>query len=485
MSEREFAEEMVEQWDILEISLKGPQEGNPFTDVTMGAQFAHKHRIVDIDGFYDGEGVYRLRFMPDTVGEWRYTTKSNRPALDGVSGKFVCISPSSDNHGPISVADTYHFTYADGAPYYPLGTTCYVWNHQGEELEVQTLDTLQKTPFNKMRMCVFPKHYKYNSNEPVYHPFQRDGSGDWDFTRFNPAFFQHLERRVQDLRDLGIEADIILFHPYDRWGYAHLDPETDERYLRHVVARLAAYRNVWWSMANEYDLMEDKSMRDWDRFFRIVQESDPYHHLRSVHNCRTFYDHSKPWVTHLSVQSSELERTDTWRSQYKKPVVIDECKYEGNIPRRWGNMPPQEMVRKCWEGAVRGGYVGHGETYLHPENILWWSKGGRLYGQSPSRIAFLKEILQKGPDCGLDPVKGIVDTGFPCASKGDAYYLTYCGVLQPAAIPFSMPKDHTYKVEVIDTWEMRITPVEESFSGTFTIDLPGKPYMAVRLCKEA
>ncbi len=34
------------------------------------------------------------------------------------------------------------------------------------------------------------------------------------------------------------------------------------------------------------------------------------------------------------------------------------------------------MVRRFWETAVRGGYCGHGETYLHPEDILWWSKGG-------------------------------------------------------------------------------------------------------------
>ncbi len=474
----------VEQWDILEIILEGPEEGNPFTDVTVGARFTYRHRVVDIDGFYDGEGIYRVRFMPDTVGEWRYTTRSNRPILDGISGEFVCKLPSPDNHGPVRVTDTCHFAYADGAPYYPVGTTCYVWNHQGEKLEEQTLETLQETPFNKLRMCVFPKHYTYNRNEPAHHPFQRDASGGWDFTRFNPTFFQHLERRVQDLQDLGIEADIILFHPYDRWGYASLDPKTDERYLRHVVARLAAYRNVWWSMANEYDLMEDKSMGDWDRFFRIVQESDPYQHLRSVHNCRTFYDHDKPWVTHLSVQSSEVEKTDTWRAHYKKPVIIDECKYEGNIPNRWGNMPPQEMVRKFWEGTVRGGYVGHGETYLHPEDILWWSKGGTLHGQSPARIAFLKDILHGGPPCGLEPVEGIVDTGFPCASKADAYYLAYFGVLQPAAMPFSTPEEHAYKVDVIDTWEMHITQVEGSFSGTFTVDLPGKPYMAVRLRKQ-
>jgi len=56
------------------------------------------------------------------------------------------------------------------------------------------------------------------------------------------------------LRDLGIQADLILFHPYDHWGYALMGAEADERYLRYTVARLAAYRNVWWSVANAWDL---------------------------------------------------------------------------------------------------------------------------------------------------------------------------------------------------------------------------------------
>ena len=84
------------------------------------------------------------------------------------------------------------------------------------------------------------------------------------------------------------------------------DRDTDDFYLRHAVARLAAHRNVWWSMANEYDLMPTKTGADWERFARVVQESDPYQHLRSIHNCRGFYDHARPWVTHLSIQRSDV-----------------------------------------------------------------------------------------------------------------------------------------------------------------------------------
>ena len=37
--------------------------------------------------------------------------------------------------------------------------------------------------------------------------------------------------------ELGIEADLILFHSYDRWGFSEMDAETDDRYLQYVVAR--------------------------------------------------------------------------------------------------------------------------------------------------------------------------------------------------------------------------------------------------------
>jgi hypothetical protein len=468
--------QQVERWGIFELSLDGPAEGNPFVDVKFGAHFSQGHRIVAVDGFYDGAGVYRVRFMPDVEGEWRYVTRSNRSELEGVAGEFTAVAPSSENHGPVSVRSTYHFAYADGTPYNQIGTTCYVWNHQGDELEEQTLATLKTAPFNKMRMCVFPKHYLYNENEPPSYPFEGSRAEGWETTRFNPAYFRHLERRVGDLQALGIEADLILFHPYDRWGFATMDAESDDRYLRYLVARLAAYRNVWWSMANEYDLMKNKEMSDWDRFFRVVQESDPYQHLRSIHNCRPFYDHNKPWVTHASVQHSDLERVREWRESYRKPVVVDECCYEGNIERAWGNISAQEMVHRFWLGTVSGGgYVGHGETYLHKEDILWWAKGGVLHGKSPARIAFLRSILDDSPPQGLEPVDR-----FGCA-KGTDFYLYYFGVRQPGEYTLKLPLDPQYTVEIIDTWNMTLTRLAETVSGEALVKLPSRPYLGLRV----
>lgn len=486
----------AEQWDVFELTLSGSAEGNPFLDVEFGATFSYKHRAIEVDGFYDGDGVYRVRFMPDTPGQWRFRTSSNRDELAGVEGAFTCTPAAPGNHGPVRVANTYHFAYADGTPYKQVGTTCYVWNHQGDALEEQTLATLRGAPFNKIRMCVFPKHYAFNENEPERYPFPclSTGSSRWtgswkvdvqegwsfDFTRFEPEFFRHLERRVGQLRAMGIEADIILFHPYDRWGFATMDAATDDRYLRYVVARLAAFRNVWWSMANEFDFMPNKSMADWDRFFRVVQESDPYQHLRSIHNGHVMYDHSKPWVTHQSIQRHDLTQVRAWREQHRKPVVVDECCYEGNIWQGWGNITAQEMVHRFWLGTVYGGYVGHGETYEHPEDILWWAKGGVLHGHSAPRLAFLRRILEESPAGGLTPIDEVLRMA-PVAGQPHEYYMTYFGVHQPAHMTFALPEGEQYRGVVIDTWEMTETALPEPVVRGVPVALPGRPFQAVVL----
>lgn len=467
----------VEIWDVFEIELNGSEKGNPYLDATLSATFKKGHREIAVSGFYDGNGVYRVRFMPDSLGQWSYVTQSNSAELDSQTGEFVCSEASAGNHGPVRVSRNIHFRYEDGEPYYPFGTTCYVWNHQGEALEKQTIDTLSRSPFNKIRMCVFPKHYDFNKNEPDFYVFEGSVEKGWDFTRFSPEYFRHLEKKIADLRDLGIEADLILFHPYDRWGFATMESEVDDRYLKYLVARLAAYRNVWWSFANEFDLMKDKNEADWDRFFKIVQEYDPYQHLRSVHNCRGFYDYKKPWVTHCSIQRADLSQVNRWIEQFGKPIVVDECRYEGTIHHDWGNITPQEMVHKFWEGCIRGGYVGHGETYTHPDDILWWSKGGVLHGSSPSRIAFLREIIEQHADGGIDPNS----IGGPVASghRNKNCYLFYMGNSQPALKLFKLPEDRRYSAEIIDAWEMTVTAVEGSHSGNTRIDLPAKPYIAV------
>ncbi|WP_336773044.1 DUF5605 domain-containing protein [Paenibacillus sp. MMO-58] len=470
----------VEKWCVFELELQGPSHGNPYIDVVLGAQFTCDEKTVNVKGFYDGDGVYRIRFMPNIEGEWVYRTNSNSRSMSGIVGGFICTSPGEGNHGPVRVADTFHFAYEDGTRYLPIGTTCYVWTHQDEKLEEQSLSTLSESAFNKMRMCVFPKSFIFNENEPLRYPFLGSVEEGWDFNRFNPEFFKHLERRVIDLGKLGIEVDLILFHPYDRWGFSTMTPSEDTLYLKYITARLSAFRNIWWSLANEHELLWDKPDEDWERFGQIVTENDPYDHLISIHNFVNVFDYSRPWISHCSLQKSETDRSAEWRKQWNKPVVIDECAYEGNISPFWGNITGEDMVRRFWEAAVRGGYAGHGETYLDPEDILWWSKGGHLRGSSPDRIKFLKEIIEQAPTGVLNPI--MTEFEF-IAGITDEFYLYYFSSRQPCYHDFMLKPGISYKADIIDTWNMNVETIEGTFEGTFQIKLPGRSYIAVRLTR--
>lgn len=494
----------VERWGTADIALPGPSAGNPFMEVELSATFTQGQHTLEVPGFYDGDGRYVLRFMPDTAGEWQWRTRSNRAELDGQRGSLTVTAASANNHGPVRVRNTWHFGYADGTPYWQVGTTSYGWAHQTDALERQTLQTLANAPFNKMRMTLFPQPYEKGGSELRWYPFAGQPPKGWDFTRFDPAFFRHFEQRVAQLRDLGIEADIILFHPYDRgrWGFDQMPPEVNERYLRYVVARLAGYRNVWWSMANEFDFIKSKTMPEWDRYFQVVQASDPYQHLRSIHNAFVFYNHNQPWVTHVSVQSGaiaeDFERAVLLRDVYNKPVIYDEVKYEGNFRQRWGQLTPQQMVLRFWEGAIAGTYVGHSESYTDPQDMVWLARGGTLRGQSPERLAFFRRILSESPAEGLNPIDKWQN--YPFAGKHGEYYLGYFGTATPTAWPLSLFKTGLkdgmrFKVEVIDTWNMTVTPVDGVFEirkqddyyftdkDQRSVPLPGRPYMAIRIVR--
>lgn len=533
----------VPQWGRFEVALDGPSSGNPFVEVELSALFRQGERALEVPGFYDGDGTYRVRFMPDTQGSWEYETRSSHEGLAGRKGRFEVGPAEAHNHGPVRVAGTFHFAHADGTPFKPFGTTAYVWNHQGDALEEQTLRTLATAPFNKLRMCVFPKHHRYNETEPEFYPYRliRRGSSRWngsyytdrltpeelewagayytdqktewefDFDSFEPAFFRHLEQRIDDLHQIGVEAELILFHAYDRWGFAHLSSEQRDRYLRYLVARLAGYANIWWSLGNEFDHVASMTMDDWHRAFEIVAEHDHAQHLRSIHNGAVFYDHSRPLVTHASIQRWDPSPILTWRQQYQKPVIVDECCYEGDLGEAWGSITGREMTHRCWTGVTNGGYVTHGETFRRPDDEIFWSKGGTLQGESIPRLRFLRKLVECISSSGLEPMvesfahrmmeqqkAGMVGpigprrdeqgdptvlTQFPGVCVPHETYLMYFGSHQPSEVVIWTPVGEDYRATLIDTWEMTERPLDGTLRYRDVLSLPPKPYQALLLSR--
>ncbi|WP_273567405.1 DUF5060 domain-containing protein [Maribacter halichondriae] len=72
----------TEKWEIFETEYKGPKVDNPFADVWLNAEFTFKNHTYFVDGFYDGDQTYKIRFMPEFEGKWTYTVFSNIPSLN-------------------------------------------------------------------------------------------------------------------------------------------------------------------------------------------------------------------------------------------------------------------------------------------------------------------------------------------------------------------------------------------------------------------
>jgi hypothetical protein len=488
--------ETTERWGIHEVALQGPREAdktagaatvsgrsrrafNPFTDAAFSARFSKGKRSISVKGFYDGEGVYRIRFSPDQTGRWTWKTASNIGELNGVEGSFECVRPGPHNHGPVHVDKQHHFSFADGTPFFPLGTTAYAWTYRPENIRRQTLESFSTYGFNKIRMLVFPKHYGDGKNVDVsYDPpcFPFEGSpGAWDRTRLVPEYFRNFEARVGELRDRGIQADVILFHFYDfsRWGLDFgATSKDDVRYLDYLVARLASYRNVWWSLASEYDcigrkgpLFPDHSdLKDWDWIGRFLARNDPYDHPRSIHQWPfgPIFP-NRPWLTHVSYQHpNTYSLLMDLRRLYGKPVIDDEYQYEGNLPMDWGNCSAEEEVLRHWAAVMAGGYATHGEAFNTRTNKrdIFWSYGGRMRGGSPQRLKFIKDLVTSLPfqDMEPDTYKGDGRNLF-CLSKGSEVYLylmtpqwkdhdmLYVGPIEGGVF--------SYTATIWDAWECR------------------------------
>lgn len=513
-----FAQQQVQQWDRFEAVFKYAYSGNSFTEVNLSATFKGPDTTLEVAGFYDGDGTFKVRCMPEQTGNWQYTTHSNIKQLNNQKGSFTCIEATGANHGIVRVSDTYNFKYADGTQYYPVGTTAYAWNHMVKGVQQLTLQSLREAAFNKLRMCVFPKNYDLVKEEPELYPFPTKAGAvtpvgtspkNWDLTRFDARFFQTLETQIDSLKALGIEADLILFHPYDkgRWGFDSLPMDVNLKYLKYLTARLSSFRNVWWSLANEWDYVKPKTHDDWITLAKAVKADDPYHHLESIHGSTAKYiEYWLPPFTHVSVQDEapvmHWGGASILRNVYNKPVLYDEVGYEGNLNQRWGRYSAEEMTYLMWMGTIGGTYVTHGEAFLYKDDkdTIFWAKGGTFKGTSWKRAGFLRKVLEEGPG-PLQPAD--ISRDFKTATAGKGYYLIYFGKEVNDTWLFNLPLKNAgferlksgtrFKVEIIDTWNMTIDTYPQTFeTGKETdyraydkdlkkVRLPLRPYLALRI----
>jgi hypothetical protein len=442
----------VERWCIIELAFPFVASKADSEDSFDLGQFVFTRgiRTKMTPVYLDQQGTCRVRFMPDEEGEWSYEflpadadsrSPRSRDSFPTLRGRFQCLAPGPGNHGPVHVVNTTHFAYADGTPYYPFGSTCLEW-YRGGSFE-QTLETLGASPFNKIRFSVTPVVDAWNE----------------------------LEEGIRRLMDQGIEAELLL-------DCGDGGPEAFP-FLRNVIARLGAYRNVWWTLIIRCDgnAAEEKVRKE--ALVLTVQDYDAFRHLLTFHTNDPSIDLSSRAITHVSLQCGDPSQVSLYTELHQKPVVLEECGCEGNSPSLWESLPPEELMNRIWIAVCRGGHAGHGEMFMSSPTCknTWHIQGNVLMGASSPRIGFLREIREAAPP-GMRYMPEYYDA--PTLGLDGVYYLQYCGIHRFPYKQLRLPEGR-YTVEVIDAWNMTIHQLPGEYEEEIQVTLPSAMFQALRI----
>ncbi len=327
------------------------RHSNPYETVELRAEFRSPKggRTKVMPGFWDGGRTFRIRFSPDFEGRWDLRIISNLPSVDRKILSFEAKPATSP--GFVHVFNTRYFRYSQpNTAHFWMGDTCYRLATIPWETFTALVDKRAEQKFNHMRGLALG--LEENAKEVLADP-----------DRPNVEHFRELDRRIGYLNAKGLTYDVLFAG--DRNELVELLPERRqrERYVRYLVARLAAF-NVTWQGVQEFEEYED-GRKILKELYTAVRKNDPYDHPRSTHSLRS----SSPliedgWMTYITQQNSAASVASIDYELHTMPVVNAELGYEnsGAGASHDHHVSSDEFRKRLWDMMARGHYTTFGNT---------------------------------------------------------------------------------------------------------------------------
>ncbi|MDZ4721542.1 MAG: DUF5060 domain-containing protein [Roseiflexaceae bacterium] len=89
--------QVIPKWSRFEVALISQQAyENPFQDADLKATFVSpSNQRVEVDGFWDGGNIWRIRFAPTELGSWEY---SNAARIKATAHSTTSLAGSPVSH---------------------------------------------------------------------------------------------------------------------------------------------------------------------------------------------------------------------------------------------------------------------------------------------------------------------------------------------------------------------------------------------------
>jgi hypothetical protein len=502
---REAQPRDVPRWDMHEFEWRGRSPGaNPFRAAAVAGEFlSPSGKTKTVDGFYEGDNTWRLRFSPDEEGQWSYVLRGEgAEALQ--RGRLRCTKARGHGFVRVHPRNPYAFAYADDTPFFSMGDTCYGLASDSPitpELRTQYLKTRRAQHFNFVRLHAMPSDKRWQT-DPTFWPFGGTPQQP-DFDRFNVAYFRRLDAVLKEMAALGMNAELIVldFYQPPMTDTRVWTPERESRWLRYLLARYAAFNNVLlWTIANEYETHPDGAYRldlpgdpEWAKATaRFIKQHDAFGHLVTAHpvisssarGARPGDPFDKPWriggffgegdvfdvLSHQTGQAGSWDETQQCQTgddpdlvasvrldrRFNKPVLNSENGYEylrGYPTYRRQVHHTDKVRRSAWRIVCAGGYFAAGFAgtlgMSDSWNRQWWGNpaGTDRYAfvlrdeGAPAQLSALYAFFTALPYWRMHPFESVSGEAVVALAEPGKVYVVYLPIGGKVAVDLSAAKD--------------------------------------------
>lgn len=377
--------------------------------------------------------------------------------------------------GPLVVCrqNPRYFADASGRPVYLTGI--HTWNNLKDmgpsdpppafDYE-EYLDLMTRLGLNFIRLWTWDlTAYRYADSGALFHasPFPwlrtgpgkaKDGKPKFDLTKYNPAYFQRLRRRVIEAGKRGIYVSIMLFeghgtqrsqapwcwdgHPFNVQNNINGvdgNPNRDERglevytlkvpritriqeaYVRRVIDAVNDLDNVLYEICNEAGPYSTEWQYHMIRFIHDYERRKPKQHpvgmtfQFSGGSNKTLFDSPAEWV---SPNPEGGYRTDPPPADGRKVVIND-------TDHLWGIGGNRVWV---WKSFVRG----HNPIFMDPYRQIVFRRGRAERGEldrkwDPIRrsLGYTRQFAERMDLAKAKPLPKLASSGYCLANPGKEY----------------------------------------------------------------
>lgn len=355
---------------------------------------------VTVHAFYDGGAIWAARVYVSAIGEWQWTVQAPPELKFGrTRGTFSAHDSALRGRLLTHVASPSQWMTEDGRWFLNLNDTAYFLfaprDTRGAAITIDAFQAYVRDAYAQgitslRAFTVWGEQAAWSDDQmwsDAFFPHPTDDRLDVaNFARTD----QRLEWLLNEFPDLYLQ--LIMMPRGSRWGtdetHWHTFPSaTKMRLLRYLVARYAAFPEIFWLAVNDAHYGEkfphnEALARELGTF---LQQHDPWQHPYSTGPARGIEVPfaREPWMTYVHLERRwdlDAMAIQPYRT-LGKPVFLGEDYYEQD---RVANNPEHMEYfqrRLFWSWLLSGGSANYGGRWssLHP----YRSTDGRAFSPYP------------------------------------------------------------------------------------------------------